>query len=142
MVAAYPRRRKVLATPSSPVGNGSCPVTGYNATGRRCHPPVTRRRRHSPTLSRNSGLVVSVPLVDPVTVDAEGSHDGPAAVVAGFVAVQPAAGHPASVHAHALVETGQLHGPGAGRVRRESDTHRAAHKNILAGAAADDETRG
>ncbi len=63
-VAATPRRRNVLATPSSPVGNVSCPVTGKNATGRRCHPPVTRRHRYAQPATSEFGLnqIVSVRL--------------------------------------------------------------------------------
>ena len=45
-VAATPRRRKVLATPSSPVGAASFPVSEKMRRGRRRHTVVTRRRRY------------------------------------------------------------------------------------------------
>jgi len=41
-----PRRRKVLATPSSPIGLWAFPLTEKMRRGRRKHPAVTRRHRH------------------------------------------------------------------------------------------------
>jgi hypothetical protein len=43
-VAATPRRRKVQATPSSPVAAAIIPLPGKMRLGRRYHPVATRRR--------------------------------------------------------------------------------------------------
>ena len=45
-VAATPRRRKVLATPSPPVGPVAVPMSEKMRRERRGHPTVTRRHRH------------------------------------------------------------------------------------------------
>jgi hypothetical protein len=45
-VAATPRRRKVQATPSSPVAAAIIPLPGKIRRGRRYHPVATRRRRY------------------------------------------------------------------------------------------------
>lgn len=45
-VAATPRRRKVQATPSSPVDAASFPASEKMRRGRRSHTVVTRRHRH------------------------------------------------------------------------------------------------
>jgi hypothetical protein len=45
-VAATPRRRKVPATPSSPVAAAIMPLPEKMRRGRRYHPAATRRRRY------------------------------------------------------------------------------------------------
>ena len=55
-VAATPRRRKVQATPSSPVTAAIKPLPKKMRRWRRCHPVATRRRRHLQPATSEFGL--------------------------------------------------------------------------------------
>jgi hypothetical protein len=56
-VAATPRRRKVQATPSSPVAAAIYAAAGKMRRGRRYHPVATRRRRYFRLAASEFGFI-------------------------------------------------------------------------------------